>query len=44
MNKKNKTEFNSVEMQDNTYRNRRYHSSDGVTLCERRKASEIRAK
>lgn len=37
-------ELSSVKMQDNTYVERRYHTSDGVILCERRKANEIRAK
>lgn len=31
-------------MQDNTYMERRYHTSNGVILCERRKANEVKAK
>jgi len=37
-------ELSSVKKQDNTYMERRYHTSSGVILCERRKANEIRAK
>lgn len=36
--------MNSVQMQDNTYMERRYHTRDGVIPCERRKANEVKAK
>lgn len=36
--------MSSVKIQDNTYMERMCHTSDGIILCERRKANGIRAK